>query len=920
MDKTYLIGLILTLLMVVSYEGATATNRKYVTYSDRKAARDRTVHVEDNFLRFVLERQTLFCPSVSTCTLSYSMSSDDSCCAPCSCNVTAAPLDHCPDYVREEIRTACLNPQYINKWNKTKSSRESYFMINRCPTSYDDASIGRLCVRGHSLYPYNISMVLPVTDAANDLTYRNVFCAVCNSRLERDLVAWSGKLNCSSQSTLDPKTMTELLEIVANDDQCNVLFEPPIHMTLAKCNTHGLISECNVTGQWSVFDEDLDRACTSYRSVYRDAYQNIFCFLCNVNEEPFKTCDRTDNTRTVRIFPNPPVTTFSAALEPIMVSDLRFRHDIVSVCPSGTRYDGIKKTCRVIVCSHPLVNRNGICTTVYQFVNLRRYSVNLVIYPHYNTSYKWLNNPWLANHLNKFSMEYLTMALSPWQVHQCSSGAISIIKTRLRDVFPRDNETQVIYVKVPTDFIVEGIYNDVTVMKQFINSKIKSNNITIRNDDIYFDMSLLTYAKMDRLSKEPVFINGLELKEIMPMPSSHAQNGDMLCRVRMPTFELSSFTLCPKINISIEDYNATRVNDSLCLSDLDLCYSPDEFEYSDLDILLCSERFFEKIDKLVSNNGKNNTHTLEENTQRHVGLVLVCLSIVCLGVTLVGMAVTYRPRTLMSSILLGLVVCLLLYNIVLLSVPFPFVSTYSCRVSGASLHFTSTLSVAFLQLCGLHVGLMMRANRHFQNPYILKLIYVSYPAIMAPIIVSVTYWYVVNQSSFVMVPWIPWGLPCYYDVNSLSLYISCFPILTMLTLTFLVFLVLAIYSYIMSFEVDDVEFVHLFGFYCKISFMMLLVHSFWFLISYSRWVGNIYIFLVSDLVLSLYLMLCSLTDSKLKATCTSTVETSDTNDLKRNSSCPCNPARRRQPKDFRPISEAVSEKQNDENRKTSCHL
>ncbi|XP_060080487.1 uncharacterized protein LOC132559871 [Ylistrum balloti] len=902
-----------------------AVGSKLATYSDRKEARDKVVHVKNVYLRFALEKQMLYCPSVSTCTLSTSITSASSCCTPCSCDENSAPLEQCPDYRGKDTRLACLHPQYSNSQDKTKRSRESYLMINRCPTDYKDPSIEQLCVRGQTIHPYNISMVLPVTDVTNKVTYRNIFCAECNSRSERDLVAWSSYLNCSSQSVPDPETIRDLLETVAHNNQCNVLFEPSNHMTLTKCNTSRTISECNVTGQWNVFDDVLDRACTSYRSVYRSIYQNIHCYICNVNSEPYKTCERTDALSTNSV-PNLSISTFSAAIEPILISDLRFQHDSESICPIGTRYDGIKKSCREIYCSPPLVYRNGQCSSIYHFVSLRRYSVTLLITPHFNVSYKWITSPWAAGKLGGYSTTYLSDILSPLQVVECSSGVENYVKTihEAADVFPRQNESRVIYIKVPMEFVIDGMYNDISVMDMIVNSDVRTYNTTIIDQDIFFDFSLLTRDKLAAIISEPVFINGEELKGGVRLPSFSSESMFGACHSRIPAVKLSSFTLCSKVNISNDDYNTTIVNDnSFCLFDLDLCFSQEEFEYNDKYSLLCSERFFERIDKLSSNVAKNSTS--DQAVQIHVGLVLVCLSIVCLGVTLLYVFCIYKPRTLTSYMLLGLVVCLTLYNIVLLSVPFPFVSAYSCRMTGASLQFTSILSVSLLQLCVLNIALRMRTDRHFQNPYILKITYVSYPVIMSSTIASVTYWYTVSQSPDVTVPWIPWRLPCYSAVNSLSLYISSFPALILLALTFLVCLVLAIYSYAMSFENDDVEFVHIFGVYCKISFIMLLVHSFWYLISFANWTGNVYLFLAMNLISSLYIMLCSFTDSKLKATYTSTAETRkkrethDTRDLKRTSGCPCNPVRR-QPKDFRPISEAVSESQNEQQGRSSCHL
>ncbi|XP_069114790.1 uncharacterized protein [Argopecten irradians] len=902
-------------LLTGSIIGTMAMSRNYVTYSDRKAAREKVVSIKDPFLRFVLEKQILFCPHVSTCTVDHSMT-PSSCCSRCSCDSASPSLEQCPDYTGKDSRFACLRPQYIYKENKTKSSLQSYLMINRCPSVFEDVRIDRLCVRGSVLHPYNMTMVLPITDTTNKITYRNVFCAICNSRQEENLIAWSANVNCTSSSTPEPKSLRELMESVASNKQCNLLFEPPRNMTLAKCDTLGLVSECNVTGRWTVFDDDMDRACTSYRSVYRSTYQNIHCYMCNVNDEPYTECTRTYPLIGSR--PLPPIPTFSGAIEQDLITNLVFGHDAVgATCLPGTRYDGIMKLCREIFCSPPLIYRNGICTSIYRSVSLRRYHLNLMITPHYNVSYKWLPDPFAAARPASYIQEYLSLVLFPLQAQQCSSIAEVFAKTvkGKLNVFPKNNETRVTHVNVPVEFVVIGQQNDIATMERILYSDMEGFNTTVRNEVIYFDISPFMSETVTSIERESLTINGLELTENIQLPGFGARNDFGVCGSRMPVTTLSKFTLCSKINITMEDYNTTRVNDTLCLPQIDLCFSLDEFEYGDTYIILCSQRFFERIDKLSPKDDK--LGRTEEDAESRVGLALVGLSILCLCVALVGVFVVYKPRNTLSYMLMGLVLGLILYNIVLLTVPFPFVSTYNCRITGASLQFTAAFSVSLLQLCVFHVGLMMRVDLQSQNPYILKILHASYPVLLPSIIASVTYWYVVSHSSDVTVPWISWGLPCYSAINSLSLYISCLPILTMLALSFLVSLVLAIYSYAIALEKDDVEFVHMFGFYSKVSFVLLLVQSFWYLISFARWTGNVYLFLVMNLISSMYIMICSLTDSKLKATCTNIVDNSETRAEKRASSCPCNPARRQQ-KDFQPIAEMISE--NGGSLRTSSHL
>lgn len=322
---------------------AYAEESKYANYSDRQIARSKTAHVEDAFLRLVLETQMLFCPYEDTCTLQRTMTVDRSCCLKCSCDVTTTSLNQCPDVVGKDNRISCLRPQYLKYKERQINADDSYLMISRCPKLFPDASIDKFCTRGNMLHPHNISMLLPVTDQTNMDTYKNIYCAICNSRSQTNLIPWLATVNCSDETTIDPKGIEELLENVTSTNKCNVLFQPPVNVAPSKCETFEKISECNVTGKWQTFNEHVDLACTSYRSVYRAAYQNVFCYMCNVNDEPFRSCGIEDIILLAygAIIPSQiPHIAFSATLN-VSLAELLFQQEPISVCGRGFRYDSL---------------------------------------------------------------------------------------------------------------------------------------------------------------------------------------------------------------------------------------------------------------------------------------------------------------------------------------------------------------------------------------------------------------------------------------------------------------------------------------------------------------------------------------------------------------------------------------------------
>ena len=173
-----------------------------------------------------------------------------------------------------------------------------FYMITQCPDKLQNSDLREKCERG-SLESDPMAS-LPVTDINKQLTYRNIFCAMCHSD-SKNKVFWNANLACSNLNK-NEHTLTEdeirsnlvfdfqLNKWVVNYTspngsqvikECSIspVFPTSAESSIRSCKP-GLIESC--PSSWS--DETVANECASYqasRFTDRVGYRNTACALCN---------------------------------------------------------------------------------------------------------------------------------------------------------------------------------------------------------------------------------------------------------------------------------------------------------------------------------------------------------------------------------------------------------------------------------------------------------------------------------------------------------------------------------------------------------------------------------------------------------------------------------------------------------------
>ena len=201
--------------------------------------------------------------------------SKESCCLPCRCDSVCKSIGNCCEKGDTEDYM-CHRPYVGNGTNIHK-----YFMVDKCLNgSETDSCTNKNVAPWGSMYP--------VYDPSTDLNYYNDYCAKCNDvhsytywdlRLESQKFGWS---------------MTHCLDVILGSERnkCALRFTPPKGVDILKhvCRDN-IISSCNVTGRWIVYDAGLVNACQRWYSPLLDMvgtfrFANIYCIMCNSGGVP----------------------------------------------------------------------------------------------------------------------------------------------------------------------------------------------------------------------------------------------------------------------------------------------------------------------------------------------------------------------------------------------------------------------------------------------------------------------------------------------------------------------------------------------------------------------------------------------------------------------------------------------------------
>lgn len=217
-----------------------------------------------------------YCGSDSLCSATdkrrHSIKTEHHKCPSCSCS------EEC-DY----LRNCCLDESYTSCVPTTVSvnhfvDKNGVQMVSFCPGTHDIEY--ESCLQLFT--EYNFLTNIPVYSLHTNKTYVNAKCSKCHG--DNDIIPWRYYISCPGINIdIDDYTDGSSLWYNGMENGCTLTLTPPVNTFQRHCEVNVLIRTCNITGNWDVYDKEIEDACAYYRKPY-ELYENIFCFLCNTGK------------------------------------------------------------------------------------------------------------------------------------------------------------------------------------------------------------------------------------------------------------------------------------------------------------------------------------------------------------------------------------------------------------------------------------------------------------------------------------------------------------------------------------------------------------------------------------------------------------------------------------------------------------
>ena len=172
-----------------------------------------------------------------------------------------------------------------------------YKVIRHCKTSYLVSEMTkRFCENGGD----RLQGIIPVSSSSGDMLFKNKHCAKCHGVV--DVVYWNLYILPDCMHIINEPFANDMEREKAISKTCFLYANPPdnVFSQLVACYTprfEPMVFTCNVTGQWDMYDHELETRCSSssdyinseylyYPNYFRmRTFKNVYCYLCNMKRD-----------------------------------------------------------------------------------------------------------------------------------------------------------------------------------------------------------------------------------------------------------------------------------------------------------------------------------------------------------------------------------------------------------------------------------------------------------------------------------------------------------------------------------------------------------------------------------------------------------------------------------------------------------
>lgn len=306
--NTYLTGIVILMIQVNTVK--CFRGGKYISHTDvsllmkQPLTQQYIAGFNNSFQRLVITKQLEGCPYMPLCNFTFGLYSGIiSCCKKCECNFPQCMLRQtcCPDVIFHNLD---ITGDMLVKGSDLKSltgvesqkscitlllSKNMFYNIKgtgvlgyaTCPSGTSD-QLAWNCSKSYINEVETFEDITPVVSKLSNDVYRNKYCAYCHNIKNDNFQFLRKKFLCKSVPTAGLERT--LIEEVLSTGTCDLQFVS--ENVLDTCTV--AINKCNITGQWNVYNPQIENACNLYKSIFENEeedvtkyFKNIFCSECN---------------------------------------------------------------------------------------------------------------------------------------------------------------------------------------------------------------------------------------------------------------------------------------------------------------------------------------------------------------------------------------------------------------------------------------------------------------------------------------------------------------------------------------------------------------------------------------------------------------------------------------------------------------
>ncbi|XP_069128673.1 uncharacterized protein [Argopecten irradians] len=610
------------------------------------------------------------------------------CCDACSCSLQCFQEGNCcPDVVQYEMETVketCIRPQYLPYGDTNSSSEKSYYVIHKCSPEFGDMDIVKKC-EVVPLYPRTLEdfvYILLVSKINSSLSYRNIYCGLCNGESRDNLLIWTVELICDSRNEVLTNSFDELLHVLNQEKRCNLIYRVPyMSMTPRVCNW-GYITACNQTGTMVSYNDTLDEMCGAFTSVYTETYRNVFCYLCNNNITGIHDCPETAPRN--GLFD---VFSFTAILDFGLLTSTLPPQPSDTACSSIQKYDSYKAVCRNLTCATGSIYVEGSCKRKYASEATRSYEVFFRLKTVHDIC---------VEVLDLFGTELSTSLVHMFEQSSIFRGRICSFNSHLMSgtqECDHRNSSSISYVLVNVGFYFSGVHSVDQVLSELslmdnISITIGNNKLTLTIDSHFYGNSVVYEDPRTKGSL-------LELSNNLTVSKS--------CMFPVRHMRVTPLTYCPRLLLSPDEYSVTFHQGSICFDTIHLCLHDGTYERKWDGFEICADNYFDHVYNLPRDN-------ICDDKDSNVLDVLATLSIVCTSISIFFLILTVFTYGLFKSLRTtpGKNNMLLSINLIIAQCLYQFgvgqtTLGVGCVVIGALVHFFWLSVIVWMNICSFHM-------------------------------------------------------------------------------------------------------------------------------------------------------------------------------------------------------------------------